>query len=130
MAEIFNYPSFIKYIQHDNSVNIRYVRKSKTQEATGKRVDLLQKMMDHLRAKSLCRKVFVSPSSNANDPLIQRDEKLKPSMQATLQRLRHINGDCQDLITELQTARSPLRLIVQDFTGLSTVQDDIRLLVE
>ncbi|KAI8642386.1 hypothetical protein BD408DRAFT_432490 [Parasitella parasitica] len=39
-------------------------------------------MVDHPRAKALCRKVFVSPLSNADDSLMQRNKKLKPSMQA------------------------------------------------
>lgn len=80
VKELFNYKSFLKHIQHDNLVNVGYVRKSKTKETVEKRVDLLQKMVDHLRKKSLCRKVFISAWSNADDPLFGRDEKPNASM--------------------------------------------------
>lgn len=50
-----------------------YVRKSPTKESNKKRVELLQDMIDRLEQIGYCTKIYVSPVSKADQPIIYRD---------------------------------------------------------
>ncbi|ORX51873.1 hypothetical protein DM01DRAFT_1289165, partial [Hesseltinella vesiculosa] len=75
---------------------------------------------DGLHERCFCTKVFVSPCSKSDEPLLNRDRK-----KDNTRFVDSITG-CQDLRSMLGTKFKPIRLVVIDYAGLSTEPNDIR----
>ncbi|KAL4207553.1 hypothetical protein AB4K20DRAFT_1916968 [Rhizopus microsporus] len=71
---------------------IGYIRKSKPEESHMTRCQLINQMIKTQRDKSLCTKVYVSPHSNAEDRLYQRDKGVNCSL---LEQLKDCDGSIQ-----------------------------------
>lgn len=68
-----NYQNYIEDLKKEGYIIVGYARKSTTNEDDDSRVRLLSQMIRRLRERSLVDKVFVSPRTNANDLMVDRD---------------------------------------------------------
>lgn len=123
---------------------VGYVRKSKSTKAEkpGDRVRLLQQMVERLKERSHCDKVFVSPFCSSHDILSSRD---LPRPVDILQNLKNVSGTMQgrrnrrkekksanplcrcdqDLFAFLTIAERDVCLVALDFAGLTTNNNDL-----
>ncbi|SAM02883.1 hypothetical protein [Absidia glauca] len=124
--KLFNVNTFRKtIIRKKGWTTIGYARKSKTGDPAKTRQRLIQDMVNALHTKTLCSKVYVSVNCNSSSPLSTRDATPTPASADIQKNLRRINGDFQDLVVYLQTAQTKVRLVVQDFAGLTTNTVDL-----
>ncbi|CAO3695764.1 unnamed protein product [Umbelopsis ramanniana] len=116
--------TYTKHVQATpDVVTIGYARKSHGKESLEKRAELLQVMIDKLRQRCLCRKVYVSPTCSASMPLHKRD--MKPDT-ITADELTHCAGDMHNLLHRLRTNMKPVRLAIIDYAGFSTDFGDLQ----
>lgn len=73
-----------------NIVTVDYARKSRTKESKEARVKLLILQVQKLKVKFLCEKVYVSPFSDADEPICNRDIKSSDFI------IKHGDDNCQD----------------------------------
>ncbi|KAI8076319.1 uncharacterized protein BX664DRAFT_50302 [Halteromyces radiatus] len=115
--------NYNKHLRANPITTIGYARKSKGRERFTTRCNLLSKMVERLEAQCLCTKIFVSPSSNANEELEKRDTN---SNNSNYLKALQVNGDMKDLCRLLNTKFKPVRLVAIDFAGLTTEPNDLR----
>jgi hypothetical protein len=122
--------------------NIGYARKSPGKERFEVRRSLLQKMVTRLQDRCLCTKVYISPSSKSDEPLMDRDKKKDNSK--FVNSITGCNGDMKGnnfmllcsllfivhnfvaLKSLLDKKFKPIRLVVIDYAGFSTEPNDVR----
>ncbi|KAL0082272.1 hypothetical protein F4703DRAFT_1126337 [Phycomyces blakesleeanus] len=112
------------YLRVHPMTTIGYARKSPGKESLETRCSLLQKMADRLKNRCLCTKIFVSPSSKADEPLMVRDSKKDCSKYLNV--LIDCVGNMNDLCTILDRKFKPVRLVIIDYAGLSTEPNNVR----
>lgn len=129
------------YIKRDAATTtIGYARKSWGNERKQTRTRILQKMIENLRRTGLCSSVFVSKMSHCDESLFTRD------VNSDVDGLIHTKGTTQgnqkrcsmkghiiiihfhkiDLIHKLNTKQKHTRLVVLDYSGLSSNFNDIK----
>ncbi|KAI7896751.1 uncharacterized protein EV154DRAFT_547026 [Mucor mucedo] len=114
------------HVDAEKWINVGYARKSNTKESDHVRQRLLTAMINKLKTKLLCQKVFVSPISNADNKFINRDKdkrtlKFMPSLKC--------DGTTEDLLLYLSSETRLVRLVSIDYAGLSTNLGDLRSFV-
>lgn len=84
---------YIKYIKNTGAsiTTIGYARKSCGNEPVAVRARLLQNMVNRLRKRGRCFKIFVSPQSNADELLAERDVRSNFEMK----QLTNVKGTMQ-----------------------------------
>ncbi|KAI9365858.1 hypothetical protein BD770DRAFT_312748, partial [Pilaira anomala] len=95
-----------------------YARKSSCGKDEDNRTRLIQRMFHNLRNKSIVDKVFVSKSSDANQPFDTRD------INETI--TEGTNGTITDFIEFLNKTQKEVILVVLDHAGLSTNVEDLK----
>ncbi|KAI8977281.1 hypothetical protein BDF20DRAFT_873977 [Mycotypha africana] len=90
------YQLFIETLKKERYQIVGYARKSKTKGNDESRIHLLQQMGRRLKERSLVDKIFVSPLSNANDEIIERDLK-----KSYLLKQLDVDGDTQGTKTKI-----------------------------
>ncbi|ORX52287.1 hypothetical protein DM01DRAFT_1059365 [Hesseltinella vesiculosa] len=103
---------------------VGYARKSPGKERFDARCSLLRKLVKRLEDRGLCTKVFISPSSQSDEPIMLRDEKKDNSM--FLASISSCMGDMKNFRAMLNKKFKPVRLVVIDYAGLSTEPNDVR----
>ncbi|KAI8388004.1 uncharacterized protein BYT42DRAFT_543383 [Radiomyces spectabilis] len=121
---VSSHKKYLKYLKKAGAdlVTVGYARKSPGKESCAVRVRCLQLMINKLRTRYRCAKIFVSPSCYAYDRFDERDLKDEPDI---INNLKFIKGTMQDLIVRLNTKQQPIRLVILDYAGLSTNVSDI-----
>jgi DNA invertase Pin-like site-specific DNA recombinase len=147
--ELLNVNTFRKtIIRKEGWTTVGYARKSKTGDTAKTRQRLIQEMINALHTKTLCSNAYVSVNCNSSSPLSTRDAKPTLASEDIQKKLRRINGDFQgkkvsvlgaeesnlisniDLVVFLQTAQTKVRLVVQDFAGLTTNTVDLTAFIK
>ncbi|ORX62844.1 hypothetical protein DM01DRAFT_267048, partial [Hesseltinella vesiculosa] len=105
----------------------RYARKSTTEDDSQTRIRLLQSMVDNLICRSLCTRVYVSPSFRASEPFHERDLNTEFVI---YDKLNSVKGNTQDLLEYLQSSKRSICLIAIDFAGLSSGSPHVKKLLE
>ncbi|KAI7901897.1 uncharacterized protein BX663DRAFT_456182 [Cokeromyces recurvatus] len=103
-----------------------YVRKSNSKEDDNARRRLLTSMITKLKAKMLCRKVFVSPFSNSDTEFEKRDKNVQA---AKFVEALKCDGTTEDLLLCLASETRMIRLVAIDYAGLTTNLEDLRSFV-
>lgn len=75
LNKVFNTLSYRKKVRETsgNWLTVGYCRKSKCNVSQEQRVKLIQRMVEILKVKCLCEKVYVSPICSASSLLLERD---------------------------------------------------------
>ncbi|KAI9301128.1 hypothetical protein BJ944DRAFT_11032 [Cunninghamella echinulata] len=118
-------PRFQQYILNLKSNEyqiIGYVRKLHGKEDKESRIRLLQCMADKLLTRMSVDKVYASPMSHANEPLVSRDVNYDKEI---LKGLKNIEGNTQDLLSYIRIAKK-VCLVAIDFAGITTNIADLR----
>jgi hypothetical protein len=117
----------VKYrtqLRNHPMTSIGYARKSPDKERFEVRRSLLQKMVTRLQDRCLCTKVYISPSSKSDEPLMDRDKNKDNSK--FVNSITGCNGDMKALRSLLDKKFKPIRLVVIDYAGFSTEPNDVR----
>lgn len=82
---------FVQNFKKERYNIVGYARKSQNNGNDESRIRLLQLMAKRLKERSLVDKIFVSPSANANELMIERDLIKNEDFLKQL----HVDGDAQ-----------------------------------
>ncbi|KAL0144890.1 hypothetical protein V8B55DRAFT_1407661 [Mucor lusitanicus] len=117
-----NYQNYIEDLKKEGYIIVGYARKSTTNEDDDSRVRLLSQMIRRLRERSLVDKVFVSPRTNANDLMVDRDLVKNEELSRQL----NTCGDAQDLLNYV-SQNEKICLVILGYAGLSTNCKDLEV---
>jgi hypothetical protein len=88
------YQDYINSLKNQRCTIVGYARKSPGYEDETKRIEVLNRMVQCLRGRSLSEKVFVSPSCLAADTLTSRDLNEQANL---LDKLTGVDGSTQGI---------------------------------
>lgn len=91
ITNIEKYQLSLKELKKENYKIIGYARKSKNEKNENIRIRLLNQMAQKLEERSLVDMVFMSPNTNSNEPITNRDVSKNNEMMSQLK----ANGDTQ-----------------------------------
>ncbi|KAG0736000.1 hypothetical protein G6F57_013705 [Rhizopus arrhizus] len=97
---------------------VGYVRKSPCGKDEDNRTRLIQKMVHNLRNRSIVDKVFVSKTSDADQPFHKRD--------INADTIEETDGTTTDFIEFLNATKKEVILVVLDYAGLTTNVEDLK----
>ncbi|GAA5796711.1 hypothetical protein HPULCUR_002086 [Helicostylum pulchrum] len=109
ITNIEKYQLSLKELKKENYKIIGYARKSKNEKNENIRIRLLNQMAQKLEERSLVDMVFMSPNTNSNEPITNRDVSKNNEMMSQLK----ANGDTQVIVTI-------------DYAGLTTNCEDLQ----
>ncbi|KAI7896737.1 uncharacterized protein EV154DRAFT_490691 [Mucor mucedo] len=118
-----HYQNHISSLKKQGYSIIGYARKSVGFNNDNNRKSLLNGMVQCLKERSLCDKVFVSCSCSAGDELTSRD--MNANTVGLLNELIGVDGDTQSMLSYINSSEIDICLVVIDFAGLSTNKNDI-----
>ncbi|ORE17291.1 hypothetical protein BCV71DRAFT_244112 [Rhizopus microsporus] len=98
LNKVFNTLSYRKKVRETsgNWLTVGYCRKSKCNVSQEQRVKLIQRMVEILKVKCLCEKVYVSPICSASSLLFERDFSNKTA--TVMDKVKYKDGHFQDFV--------------------------------
>ncbi|KAI9254942.1 hypothetical protein EDC94DRAFT_587290 [Helicostylum pulchrum] len=97
-------------------------RKSKNEKNENIRIRLLNQMAQKLEERSLVDMVFMSPNTNSNEPITNRDVSKNNEMMSQLK----ANGDTQDMLKYISNEEK-IVIVTIDYAGLTTNCEDLQV---
>ncbi|GAA5817681.1 hypothetical protein MFLAVUS_011232 [Mucor flavus] len=134
--DVPKFQEFVKKLKSENYEIIGYARKSHGKEDKETRVRLLQAMVDNMLERTLVNKIYISPTSHADEPFSSRDINCDTNM---LRELKNVNGNTQGNTEELSfyihilfhtlALLKKICLVGVDFAGITTNCADLERLL-
>ncbi|CAO3698274.1 unnamed protein product [Rhizopus stolonifer] len=112
------YQAFLRTQKELGVEIVGYVRKSSCDKNEQNRIRVIKRMVDNLRSRSIVDKVFVSKTSNANQPFHKRD--------INADTMEETDGTTTDFIEFLNATKKKVILVVLDYAGLTTNVEDLK----
>ncbi|KAG2217977.1 hypothetical protein INT45_006231 [Circinella minor] len=121
--DIPNFQDHIQSLKNSGHVVIGYCRKPDSNETHDARFRSIQLMVYQLIDRCHVQKVFVSPKSNSNQPLMKRDKRLCTH---ELNELQSVHGSTKDMIKFIKNSTKKVLIVVLGFKGLTTNVNDLK----
>ncbi|KAI7853685.1 hypothetical protein BDC45DRAFT_441943 [Circinella umbellata] len=122
--DIPNFQDHIQSLKNSGHVVVGYCRKPDSSETHDARFRSIQLMVYQLIDRCHVQKVFVSPKSNPNQPLMKRDKTLCAH---ELNKLQNIHGSTKvDMIKFIKNSTKKVSIVVLGFKGLTTNVNDLK----
>ncbi|KAG2227450.1 hypothetical protein INT45_007475 [Circinella minor] len=113
-----NHQNYIKQLKEEGYQIVGYARKSPGEQPN--RLANLTAMVNKLKERSLVNKCFISRVSNASDELGERDQR-----DTSTSNIPGTHGNTQDMIGHIASSNKKICLVVIDYAGFSTNQQNI-----
>ncbi|KAF1796182.1 hypothetical protein FB192DRAFT_1405552 [Mucor lusitanicus] len=110
-----------------NWLTVAYCRKSKCNVSQEQRVKLIQRMVEILKVKCLCEKVYVSPVCFASSLLLERD--FSNNTATVMDKNKYKDGHFQGFVMLAKSSSANIRLVILDYAGLTTNPEDLLKLI-
>ncbi|KAI8968621.1 hypothetical protein BDB01DRAFT_733140, partial [Pilobolus umbonatus] len=112
-------------LKDENHRIIGYARKSKNEKDDDSRIRLLNQMAQKLEERSLVDMVFMSPTTNSNEPISSRDISKDNEMMSQLK----AHGDTQVLLKYISNEEK-IVIVTIDYAGLAINCEDLQVFLE
>ncbi|KAI7851890.1 hypothetical protein BDC45DRAFT_444694 [Circinella umbellata] len=113
-----NHQNYIKKLKEGGYEIVGYARKSPGEQPN--QLANLTAMVNKLKELSLVNKCFISRVSNASDELEERDLRDTSTLN-----IPGTHGNTQDMISHIASSNKKICLVVIDYAGFSTNQQNI-----
>ncbi|KAI9278199.1 hypothetical protein BDA99DRAFT_473273 [Phascolomyces articulosus] len=113
-----NHQNYIKQLKEEGYEIVGYARKSPGEQPN--RLANLTAMVNKLKERSFVDKCFISRVSNASDELGERDLR-----DTSTSNIPGTHGNTQDMIGHIASSNKKICLVVIDYAGFSTNQQNI-----
>ncbi|KAI8979871.1 hypothetical protein BDB01DRAFT_851999 [Pilobolus umbonatus] len=127
ISSIEKYQLLLKELKDENHRIIGYARKSKNKKDDDSRIRLLNQMAQKLEERSLVDMVFMSPTTNSNEPISSRDISKDNEMMSQLK----AHGDTQGkLLLKYISNEEKIVIVTIDYAGLAINCEDLQVFLE